>query len=250
MQSDIDIVVTQSKALEALLEQKFGATGRGLHEKLTSIEYQLEVGLVKNIRWIATMRNKVVHENFQLTNQNDFLRSCQRALEGLQNTQNTLRIVGKTKEINTVNWSFSSQNSQHTTSERVNSSSRNSYNITPKRIVSHSRRKTKRKNESGGFFGTIITVIIFGIIGYFVYGFIQDSLHRKELTNQPVIQETLEIANTQAVNSNPNHFQCDGRKHCSQMRSLEEARWFVRNCPDTKMDSDHDGEPCENDSRW
>ena len=225
MQSDIDIVVTQSKALEALLEQKFGATGRGLHEKLTSIEYQLEVGLVKNIRWIATMRNKVVHENFQLTNQNDFLKSCQRALEGLQN-------------------------SQHTPSERVNSSSRNSYNTTPKRIVSHSRRKTKRKNESGGFFGTIITVIIFGIIGYFVYGFIQDSLHRKELTNQPVIQETLEIANTQAVSSNPNHFQCDGRTHCSQMRSLEEARWFVRNCPDTKMDSDHDGEPCENDSRW
>ena len=225
MQSDIDIVVTQSKTLEALLEQKFGATGRGLHEKLSSIEYQLETGLVKNIRWIATMRNKVVHENFQLTNQNDFLRSCQRALEGLQN-------------------------SQHTTSERVNSSSRNSYNTTPKRIVSHSRRKTKRKNESGGFFGTIITVIIIGIIGYFVYGFIQDSLHRNELTNQPVIQETLEIANTQAVNSNPNHFQCDGRKHCSQMRSLEEARWFVRNCPDTKMDSDHDGEPCENDSRW
>mgnify|MGYP003600507996 CR=1 FL=1 len=148
MQSDIDIVVTQSKTLEALLEQKFGATGRGLHEKLSSIEYQLEAGLVKNIRWIATMRNKVVHENFQLTNQNDFLRSCQRALEGLQN-------------------------SQHTTSERVNSSSRNSYNTTPKRIVSHSRRKTKRKSESGGFFGTIITVIIFGIIGYFVYGFIR-----------------------------------------------------------------------------
>ena len=225
MQSDIDIVVTQSKTLEALLEQKFGATGRGLHEKLSSIEYQLEAGLVKNIRWIATMRNKVVHENFQLTNQNDFLRSCQRALEGLQN-------------------------SQHTTSERVNSSSRNSYNTTPKRIVSHSRRKTKRKSESGGFFGTIITVIIFGIIGYFVYGFIQDFLHRNELTNQPVIEETLKIANTQAVSSNPNHFQCDGRTHCSQMRSLEEARWFVRNCPNTQMDGNNDGEPCENDSRW
>ena len=225
MQSDIDIVVTQSKTLEALLEQKFGATGRGLHEKLSSIEYQLEAGLVKNIRWIATMRNKVVHENFQLTNQNDFLRSCQRALEGLQN-------------------------SQHTTSERVNSSSRNSYNTTPKRIVSPSRRKTKRKSESGGFFGTIITVIIFGIIGYFVYGFIQDFLHRNELTNQPVIQETLKIANTQAVSSNPNHFQCDGRTHCSQMRSLEEARWFVRNCPNTQMDGNNDGEPCENDSRW
>ncbi len=45
-------------------------------------------------------------------------------------------------------------------------------------------------------------------------------------------------------------FSCDGRQHCSQMRSLEEARWFVRNCPNTKMDGDNDGEPCENDSRW
>ncbi|MFP7722273.1 excalibur calcium-binding domain-containing protein [Lysobacter sp. A3-1-A15] len=45
-------------------------------------------------------------------------------------------------------------------------------------------------------------------------------------------------------------FQCDGRRHCTQMGSLEEARYFVRNCPGTRMDGDHDGEPCENDSRW
>ena len=45
-------------------------------------------------------------------------------------------------------------------------------------------------------------------------------------------------------------FSCDGRTHCSQMRSLEEARWFVRNCPNTQMDGNNDGEPCENDSRW
>jgi hypothetical protein len=69
------------------------------------------------------------------------------------------------------------------------------------------------------------------------------------LVNQPIIQKMLKIANTQAVNSNPNHFQCDGRKHCSQMRSLEEARWFVRNCPDTEMDGNNDGEPCERQFR-
>lgn len=45
-------------------------------------------------------------------------------------------------------------------------------------------------------------------------------------------------------------FRCDGRERCTQMHSLEEARWFVKNCPNTKMDGDHDGEPCENDSRW
>lgn len=45
-------------------------------------------------------------------------------------------------------------------------------------------------------------------------------------------------------------FTCDGREYCSQMRSRAEAEFFVRHCPDTKMDGDHDGEPCENDSRF
>jgi hypothetical protein len=40
-------------------------------------------------------------------------------------------------------------------------------------------------------------------------------------------------------------FQCDGRQHCSQMRSYDEAVFFLRNCPDTKMDGDGDGVPCE-----
>ncbi|MFH4351808.1 excalibur calcium-binding domain-containing protein, partial [Acinetobacter baumannii] len=48
----------------------------------------------------------------------------------------------------------------------------------------------------------------------------------------------------------PVAYKCDGRKHCSQMRSKEEADWFVKNCPDTMMDGDGDGDACENDSRW
>lgn len=40
-------------------------------------------------------------------------------------------------------------------------------------------------------------------------------------------------------------FSCDGRQHCSQMHSCEEATFFLKNCPDTKMDGDHDGVPCE-----
>lgn len=48
----------------------------------------------------------------------------------------------------------------------------------------------------------------------------------------------------------PSGFSCDGREHCSQMRSRAEAEFFVANCPDTKMDGDDDGVPCENDSRW
>lgn len=40
-------------------------------------------------------------------------------------------------------------------------------------------------------------------------------------------------------------FSCDGRTHCSQMRSYDEALFFLRNCPNTKMDGNNDGEPCE-----
>jgi hypothetical protein len=40
-------------------------------------------------------------------------------------------------------------------------------------------------------------------------------------------------------------FNCDGRTHCSQMRSCAEATYFVRHCPNTEMDGNNDGVPCE-----
>ena len=40
-------------------------------------------------------------------------------------------------------------------------------------------------------------------------------------------------------------FQCDGRTYCSQMTSCAEAKYFLENCPNVKMDGDHDGIPCE-----
>ena len=45
-------------------------------------------------------------------------------------------------------------------------------------------------------------------------------------------------------------FTCDGRQHCSQMKSRAEAEFFTKHCPNTKMDGDNDGIPCENDSRF
>ncbi|WP_448213514.1 cold shock domain-containing protein [Colwellia sp. MEBiC06753] len=45
-------------------------------------------------------------------------------------------------------------------------------------------------------------------------------------------------------------FTCDGRQHCSQMTSRAEAEYFIKHCPNTKMDGDNDGIPCENDSRF
>ena len=46
------------------------------------------------------------------------------------------------------------------------------------------------------------------------------------------------------------NFTCDGRQYCTEMRSREEAVFFINNCPNTKMDGDGDGDPCERDTRF
>jgi cold shock CspA family protein len=43
----------------------------------------------------------------------------------------------------------------------------------------------------------------------------------------------------------PSSFRCDGRTRCSQMTSCAEATFFLKNCPNTKMDGNGDGVPCE-----
>ncbi|MBW3198492.1 excalibur calcium-binding domain-containing protein [Marinobacter hydrocarbonoclasticus] len=50
--------------------------------------------------------------------------------------------------------------------------------------------------------------------------------------------------------TNAMRFTCDGREYCSEMTSRAEAEYFNRYCPNTKMDGDNDGIPCENDSRF
>lgn len=50
------------------------------------------------------------------------------------------------------------------------------------------------------------------------------------------------------VESSKTTYKCDGRIYCSQMASCEEAEFFISHCPNTKMDGDSDGIPCE--SQW
>lgn len=40
-------------------------------------------------------------------------------------------------------------------------------------------------------------------------------------------------------------FQCEGKQHCSEMISCEEAQFYLEQCPDVLIDGDNDGVPCE-----
>ena len=39
-------------------------------------------------------------------------------------------------------------------------------------------------------------------------------------------------------------YKCEGKRYCSEM-TCEEARFYVKNCPDVEIDGDYDGKPCE-----
>ncbi|WP_147173886.1 excalibur calcium-binding domain-containing protein [Pseudomonas sp. SJZ079] len=69
--------------------------------------------------------------------------------------------------------------------------------------------------------------------------------------SSPVITDAFSNArspSTALSASTASSYSCDGRTHCSQMRSCEEATYFLKNCPGTQMDGDYDGVPCE--SQW
>ncbi|MEX3073757.1 cold shock domain-containing protein [Vibrio alginolyticus] len=47
-------------------------------------------------------------------------------------------------------------------------------------------------------------------------------------------------------------FSCQSKVYCSQMRSCDEAKFYLAHCPGVKIDGDHDGVPCESQfcSSW
>ncbi len=83
----------------------------------------------------------------------------------------------------------------------------------------------------------LIIIILLGVIWQY------KSEHDINVTNNQLIETAKPIEIQQK-------YSCDGRQYCSQMHSRAEALFFLKNCPNTKMDGDYDGIPCENDSRF
>lgn len=75
--SDIEQVVKRTRRIERLLREQYHADGRGLHQLITSCEERLPHDVIKKLRYIATIRNKVVHEDdYQLEDRRAFLSVC------------------------------------------------------------------------------------------------------------------------------------------------------------------------------
>ena len=86
------------------------------------------------------------------------------------------------------------------------------------------------------------------LVGLSAIGAIGAIGYRTYVGNGTEIGETTPRVSTSSASNTPSpsqRFQCDGRQHCSQMASYDEARFFIQHCPDTVMDGDGDGIPCE-----
>jgi cold shock CspA family protein len=118
--------------------------------------------------------------------------------------------------------------------------------LTTSNLPGNHRNNTRASSSISSFLLKLIILVGLIIGSYYFYTQYQQKIRPTDYT-KPVYAES--TSNTSTLNSSSN-FKCDGRQHCSQMNSLEEAEFFIKNCPNTKMDGDNDGEPCENDSRW
>lgn len=103
--------------------------------------------------------------------------------------------------------------------------------------VNYSRKfiqKTNRPQKSSN----LIPVLFLIGIAIFIY---------RQVSKEKVFVKNVELVSPK-IEKIEQRYQCQGKTWCSQMTSSEEATFYLRNCPGTKMDGDSDGVPCE--SQW
>ncbi|MGR9116813.1 MAG: cold shock domain-containing protein [Gammaproteobacteria bacterium] len=79
------------------------------------------------------------------------------------------------------------------------------------------------------------------IIVVVILAFIYSEVSKRRSYTAPVAMPMAEVS----TEMKEPQFQCRGKVWCSEMTSYEEAVFYLRNCPGTKMDGDRDGIPCE-----
>lgn len=107
-----------------------------------------------------------------------------------------------------------------------------------KEIRSKSGRAVSGSRNASKLFSSIITLSLIILIGLFAF-------NNFPLKNSSQGDFIPSISFQRAEEENSHDYSCEGKIYCSEMTSCDEAKFYQRNCPGTKMDGDGDGIPCE-----
>ena len=103
--------------------------------------------------------------------------------------------------------------------------------------VKRTRGKATRQKKKSGVVNQLILLSIILILIVVAY--------KKYPAWSAKVVESLPVS---LVKEDFSGFQCKGKQYCSQMTSCKEARFYLKNCPNVKIDGNLDGVPCE--SQW
>ncbi len=102
-----------------------------------------------------------------------------------------------------------------------------------------SKARAERVPSKNSWLGSLLVLGLLVGGAYYGYTRFKAFQHRLALESSPVVRDTAPAD----IGAPGRH--CDGRTWCSEMTSCAEAKWFINNCPGTRMDGNHDGTPCE-----
>ncbi len=72
-----------TRTIEEILTQSFGAQGKGLHQEVTSVRRKLTEPLIKKLRYIASVRNQMMHHKYNLDEPEAFYATCEQTIRML-----------------------------------------------------------------------------------------------------------------------------------------------------------------------
>lgn len=96
------------------------------------------------------------------------------------------------------------------------------------------KRNTNPRSKKSSFKFNIIILILLGMVGSYIFQAFSAGSNPIPNTIKSVFEK-----------EDFTGYRCEGKQHCSQMNSCKEARFYLQNCPNVKIDGNHDGVPCE-----
>ncbi|KHM45257.1 cold-shock protein [Pseudoalteromonas distincta] len=113
-----------------------------------------------------------------------------------------------------------------------------------------------KSNFASSFLGKVASISIIAVLGFIAVNKYNHYQSNEQFNSQTPVITNADLATFDeqypkiVIPKSTQNFTCDGRQYCTEMNSRAEAVFFINNCPNTKMDGDGDGDPCERDTRF